>query len=71
MTSLDLTVDLSRIKGPEAGILVDAKCGDQTGTYDIGTLDRVSLIRWLRQDGGKNELAENIVLALIGHCPLT
>jgi hypothetical protein len=71
MTSLDLTADLNRVNGPQAGILVRAKCNDQVGTYDIATLDRVSLIRWLRHEGGKNELAENILLALLGHGPLT
>lgn len=71
MTSLDLTADLNRVNGPKAGILVSAKCNNQLGTHDIATLDRVSLIRWLRHEGGKNELAENILLALLGHSPLT
>jgi len=34
------------------------------------THDRVSLIRWLRRDGGRNDLVENTLLALHGFSPL-
>ena len=37
------------------------------GSYDIATLDRDSLFRWLRSRGGSNPWAENIVAVLLGH----
>lgn len=38
--------------------------------YDIAELDKVSLLRFLRTGGQKNELAENTVGMLLGHGPL-
>jgi hypothetical protein len=49
------------------GIYVRAKLDDKWGSYDIATLDRTSLCAFLRARGGKNEWAENTVLAMLGH----
>jgi hypothetical protein len=34
---------------------------------DIVYLDAASLLAWLRSDGGRNELAENVIGILLGH----
>jgi hypothetical protein len=36
-------------------------------SVDIAYLDKDSLKRWLRSGGGANELAEGVVLILLGH----
>lgn len=59
------------VVGPTA-IFVRAVDGEgKWHSADIVTLDRDSLIRWLRSRGGKNLLAENVVLVLLGHEPVT
>jgi len=53
------------------GIYVRAMRDNIPGSYDIATLDRDSLFRWLRSRGGANPWAENIVAALLGQAPPT
>ena len=69
-----LRVDLSRdydvrVKNGKTGIYVRAIKDGRPGSYDIATLDRDSLFRWLRSRGGANPWAENIVAALLGQAP--
>lgn len=69
----DLIVDSHRLSlwhendQQGTGIYVRARLEDRWGSYDIVTLDRDSLIRWLKCRGGDNQWAENVVLALLGH----
>ena len=51
------------------GIYVRALRDNIPGSYDIATLDRDSLFRWLRSRGGANPWAENIVAVLLGQAP--
>ena len=54
--------------GYETGICVRAKLPNgKIDSVDIAYLDKDSLKRWLRSKGGNNELAENVVLILLGH----
>jgi len=55
-------------RGIETGIYVRAqnKAG-VWGAFDIFSLDRESLGRWLRSRGGANEFAENLVYRLLEH----
>jgi hypothetical protein len=67
-----LRVDLQRehdaeIEGASTGIYVRALRDNIPGSYDIATLDRDSLFRWLRSRGGANPWAENVVAVLLGH----
>ena len=57
------------MKNGETGIYVRAIKDGRPGSYDIATLDRDSLFRWLRSRGGANPWAENIVAALLGQAP--
>jgi len=70
----DLVTDSKRegLHAETTGIPVRAK--NQEGRFkpvDIAELDRDSLHRWLRSRGGKNLWAENTVLQLLGHAPIT
>ncbi len=66
--AVPLRVDPTRsVDGRETGILVRAMKDGQPGTYDIVTLHRDSLFRWLRSRGGANPWAENVVAVLLGH----
>jgi hypothetical protein len=67
----ELLVDSSRTDGAimPTGILVRARAAGCWASVDIATLDRDSLLRWLRSRGGENLLAENCVLLLLGHKP--
>lgn len=50
------------------GILVDAIGTDgMVGMYDIAELNKRSLNAYMRKDGGRNPVAERIVLMLLGH----
>jgi len=75
MRTVDLTVDRKRLHASstrlKTGIRVHAKCGERVGAFCIEVLDRDSLSRWLRSDGGKNDLAESVVLALLKYDRLT
>lgn len=71
-----LTVDVERMELPETGIYVRAiKPGVEGdsgwGSHDIAHLDAPSLLAWLRSRGGRNQLAEDTVGALLGHDCLT
>ena len=64
-----LCVDPQRENGEtgETGIFDRAMREGRPGSYDIATLDRDSLFRWLRSRGGANPWAENVVATLLGH----
>jgi hypothetical protein len=52
----------------ETGIQIRAQGPDgKWGTFDIGHLDKPSLLAWLRSRGGDNKWAENVVGILLGH----
>jgi hypothetical protein len=64
-------VDKDRLENKNLGstrIFVRAQMPN--GKYeavDIVYLDAASLLAWLRSDGGRNELAENVIGILLGH----
>lgn len=52
------------------GIFVRAKASPSSAKFvnaDIYSLDKTSLLTWLKSRGGDNEWAENTVLILLGH----
>jgi hypothetical protein len=49
------------------GIFVRAITPDGWKSVDIAVLTPTSLVKWLRKDGGANNLAENVVGILLGH----
>lgn len=52
------------------GIYVRAKEGPRSTKFvnaDLYSLDKTSLLTWLKSRGGDNEWAENTVLILLGH----
>lgn len=54
--------------GDTTGIPIRAQDPDGVwGTFDIASLDKESLLTWLKGDGGDNELAEDTVGVLLGH----
>jgi hypothetical protein len=62
----------ARMHVGETGIYVRAR--NEAGVcsaFDIAHLDRDSLHKWLRSRGGENLYAENVVLQLLGHQPIT
>jgi hypothetical protein len=68
-----LYVDLARDDDPRHGDLCETSIyaralrDGKSGSYDIVTLHRDSLFRWLRSRGGANPWAENVVAVLLGH----
>jgi hypothetical protein len=66
-------VDKDRIGGfGNTGIYVRAKNRmDKWDSVDIADLDRDSLHTWLKSRGGDNLWAENVVMILLGHPPLS
>jgi hypothetical protein len=53
------------------GIYVRALTPDGYASVDIACLTPVSLLKWLRSNGGNNPLAENTVGVLLGHGHIT
>jgi hypothetical protein len=67
---MDIKQDPERLALPETGIYVRAMNPQgRFASVDIVTLDRPSLMNWLRSRGGSNEWAENTVAALLGWAP--
>jgi len=65
---MELKADPKRQNIGETGIFVRAKnTDDKWAAVDIVSLDKESLLMWLRSRGGKNEWAENTVGVLLGH----
>lgn len=68
---MSLTVDPERIRydegGEGSGIYIRAQLEEKWGRHDLATLDKASVLEWLRSRGGENELAENTVGILLGH----
>ncbi len=62
-----LTVDPARAHAAKADIRVQAWLDGKRGLHDIATLDRPSLMAWLRGGGGDNMRAENVVAVTLGH----
>ncbi len=64
-----LVGDKNRMKEPETGIYVRALLPNTAmwKAIDIAHLTADSLLRWLRQSGGDNPIAENTVGILLGH----
>jgi hypothetical protein len=67
--TMELRVDEARYaafvrEGRGTGIFVRARLDASWGSYDLSTLERESLITWLRS---ADELAESTVLRLLGH----
>lgn len=50
------------------GIFIRATVDGEVGKFDIGDpkLPTADVLSWLRSKGGKNSLAENTVLVLLG-----
>jgi len=65
----DYLVDRERLDVPCTGILVRARIAGVWSPADIASLERGSLLRWLRSRGGSNLFAENCILRLLGHPP--
>lgn len=64
----DFLVDPERMKhGNTTGIFVRAKHEGKWGSYDFATLDKASVLAYLRVRGGDNPWAEDIVGILLGH----
>lgn len=69
---MELKVSHERMHISETGIFVRAQNGSGLhGAFDIAHLDRESLHAWLRSRGGENLWAENVVMQLLGHKPIT
>ncbi len=77
ISAAELTIDPARwlvnqnSVQPVTDIYVRAKHAD-TGEWDsvdISSLDKPSLLAWLRSRGGSNPWAENTVFILLGHAP--
>lgn len=67
---MDLKIDPEN-DAAQTGLFVRAMAPDgKFGSYDIGLLDRESLITWLRSRGGENVFAENCVLVMLNHKPI-
>ncbi|MGH3999204.1 MAG: hypothetical protein ACRDTJ_17305 [Pseudonocardiaceae bacterium] len=66
MTELNMTVDPIRVDFGETGIYVRATLHGEWGSYDIATLDRPSLQRFLTCRGGSNEWAEGVAVSGAG-----
>lgn len=66
---IELIVSEERTGEYETGIYVRAKRNGEWGSYDIGELTAASLIAWLRSGGGRNPIAEAVVMALLDHDP--
>lgn len=50
------------------GVVAQAKSSiSECGCFDIALLDKDSLLRWLKADGGDNKRAEDVVGILLGH----
>lgn len=66
-------VDLDRVAVySETGIFVRAQDADgKWGSHDIAHLTPESLLAWLRNRGGHNQIAENVVGILLGHGHIT
>lgn len=70
---MELRTDEAR-EGAVMGCGIMVRALSQAGQYesfDIAELDRQSLFVWLRSRGGSNPWAENVVLVLLGHMPVT
>jgi hypothetical protein len=67
----DPTIDPKRaIEFADANTGIHLRAKDQDGKWlaaDIATLDKESLIAWLRSRGGDNQWAEDVVGILLGH----
>ena len=74
---MELTVDTERYEDSiewagtdvliETSVFVRAKTPDGWDSVDIATLDKSSLLSWLRSRGGDNRWAEDLVGILLGH----
>lgn len=64
---MNLKVDPERKQEFETGIFVRAQDDGAWVNTDISTLDKPSLLEWLRSRGGDNKWAENTVGILLGH----
>lgn len=68
-----LVYDPARLDQFSTRLVVQAtrKVGKGTATYqeavDIGALEEASLFTWLREGGGDNPRAENVVGVILGH----
>lgn len=66
----EYTTDPKRIGGVyQEMTLIQVRARGPKGfdVFDIAELSRNSLLDWLRQHGGANVWAENVVLVLLGH----
>lgn len=65
---MDIKQDSERIDLPSTGIYVRALSPEGKWlSADIATLERASLMTWLRSRGGENAWAEEVVARLLGH----
>lgn len=51
----------------QTGIFVRAKVGDKWDSIDIATLDKPSLLSFLKSRGGDNRWAEDVCGIILGH----
>lgn len=66
--STPLKIDPERREHADAtGVYVRALDGERWTSADIATLDKPSLLAWLRFRGGDNPWAEDVVGVLLGH----
>jgi hypothetical protein len=69
---MELKVDPERLAKYDAnptGYYVRAEHAGSWSSFDINTLDRESLLTWLRSREGPNRWMEGVVLGLLGHPP--
>lgn len=66
-----LEVDPARVRLLPTGVVVRARLRGRWVTADVATLDRRSLLAWLRSRGGQNPWAEDFLGYLLGHGALT
>lgn len=59
-----------REAGITVGIYVRARMSGRWINADVAWLDKASLLRWLRAQGGDNPLAEDILGIVLDHGPL-
>lgn len=68
---VDLIQDVRRLdKEHTTGIYIRARAATNASQWvstDLATLDRESVLAWLKSRGGDNPLAESTCLILLGH----
>ena len=66
----DLTVDPKRLAAGSdemTNIFVRAKNGDKWDSYNLGSLDKESVLRWIDSNKDSAEFSRRLILTLLQH----